>query len=130
MKSLNTIENKVDYLIVIISYIFLFITIKQIIPIYIYALFALLISLYFFPLRLIINLNKKKSKVNLVITGLIFSILLTFSILNLYIPNDNFIKYTIYAMGLLNFAFMIYYYLKHNQFLLLNFLFIFFSSVF
>ena len=130
MKSLNTIENKVDYLIVIISYLFLFITTKQIIPIYVYAFFALLISLYFFPLRLIINLKKKISKLNLVITGLIFSILLTFSILNLYIPNDSFIKYTIYGTGLLNIAFMIYYYLKHNQFLLLNFLFIFFSSVF
>lgn len=132
MKSINKIENKIDYLLTVISYVFLFITTKEILPLYIYSLFALAISLYFFPARLIMNLKEnisKENKINLIVTGLIFSLLLIFSILNLYIPNDTFFKYTIYTLSFINFGFIIFYYMKHNQFLLLNFIFGFVASL-
>lgn len=132
MNKVNKIETKTDYILVITNAILLFIATKNAFPTYLYAFFAIIISFYFFPIRLIINLKKdvtQENKINLIATGLIFSVLLIFSILNLYIPNSLSFKYIIYTISFLNFGLIIYYYMKFNQFLLLNFIFGFITSL-
>lgn len=120
-------STKKDYIIIIAAIILFFVASKNAIPIYLYALFALATSFYFFPVRLIIN-NKKTNKYErsiLLITGIVFSTVLTFSVLNLYIPESSFFRYTVIFLGFINLSIIVYNYLKHNNLLVLNFIFLF-----
>ncbi len=130
MKSLNTIENRIDYLAGIISCILLFVASKNIIPTFIYSFLALAIAFYFFPLRLLINKNFVSSeRLFIIITGIIFSSLLVFSILYLYVNESLFFRNIIIFFSLSNFILMIFFYQKFNKFLFLNFIFTFLSSI-
>lgn len=126
MKTLySKLETQKDYIIVVTAIILFFIASKNVVPIYLYALFALIASFYFFPVKLIVNRNEtsKYERTILLITGIVFSTVLTFSILNLYVPESSFFRYTVMALGFINFFVIVYHYLKHNNLLVLNFIF-------
>ncbi|WP_425657377.1 hypothetical protein [Tenacibaculum ascidiaceicola] len=130
--NLAHIETKRDYLFASAAPALLFITIKGVIPIFIYVFLILIVAFYFFPFRLIGKTIKNMSyfdKVILIITGVVFSTILSFSILNLYIPDSSFFSNTILALSFVNFLIMVYYYLKFNKFLLVNFIFCFVISM-
>lgn len=130
MSNVNKIETKLDYAITSAAIILLLLVSKNVFPVYVYTFIAIIISLYFFPIRYLLYLYKKyiQKKVTLIFTGLLFTILLVLSILDLYLPKNIFVKYTISAVGVLNLIFMLYYYVRFNKFLLLNFLFVFIAT--
>lgn len=126
------LETRKDYAVASVILVLLFIASKKVIPIYVYALFALGVAFYFFPIRLIIDgkkIHNKYEKSILFITGIIFSTILIFSILSLYVPQSPFFRYTVMVFGFLNLCTMAYYYLKYNSFLFLNFIFLFITSL-
>ncbi|KAB1157329.1 hypothetical protein F7018_10390 [Tenacibaculum aiptasiae] len=132
MKSLNTIECKIDYLIAIISCTLLFIVIKKLIPICLYGLFTLITAFYFFPMRLLINQKKNfisGERFFLIASGVIFSSILVLSILYLYVNDNSFFRNAIIVFSFTNITLMMYFYLKFNKLLLLNFIFTFTSSI-
>lgn len=128
----TALETRKDYAVASVILVLLFIASKKVIPIYVYTLFALGVAFYFFPIRLIIggkNIYNKYEKSILFITGIIFSTILIFSILSLYVPQSPFFRYTVMVFGFLNLCTMAYYYLKYNSFLFLNFIFLFITSL-
>ncbi|WGH75077.1 hypothetical protein P8625_13495 [Tenacibaculum tangerinum] len=126
MEKLTSIETKRDYLFAIIACALLFITTKEAIPVFVYSFFALLFAFYFLPIRLAFNLKKDiptNEMVILIINSVLFSTVLAFSILQLYIPESSFVKIAILVIGIINFFIIVYGYFKFNRLLFLNFIF-------
>lgn len=129
MNALTENKNKlslIDYFVTSLVIILLFITKKGVIPVYIYGLFITLIAFYFFPIKLLVESKQKTTKrlrTLTVVNGVIFSLILVFSLLRAYVPDGVFAKNFSVFLGFTNFGIIFFWYIKHNQFLLLNFIF-------
>lgn len=103
------------YLVPIAVSILYFITVKQVVPNIIYLILVVLISLYYFPIKLILFFNHSKEstvrdKMQVLLSNLLFSIILSLSILNIYLVGSEGLSNIIGIFAILNFLAIIYFY--------------------
>lgn len=126
-------QEKYEYILPIICSIIYFLAIKNIIPNLFYAVFAILVSLYFFPLKLILKNNSTedydKNNLMRIISFIIISIISALSIIIL-INNNLDLRYIFKVLSIINVFLLIYFYIKkyNKSTLLTHFGFIIFTS--
>ena len=132
MNHIAQIETQKDYITSIIICLLFFLASKNAIPIFVYTIPTLIGAFYFFPLRLLMSQNKNFTGIRRVLfitNSITFSSLLVFSILQLYINESAFFRSLVVFLSFCNIALMMFFYLKFNKFLLLNFIFSFLLSM-
>lgn len=132
-KTLNTINimKKNEYFLPITGSILFFLLSKEVVPTILYAFIAVLLSLYFFPVRLLYLKYEEtiRDKWLFAITSLLFSKILAVSVAMAYVDNSVFYRNFFIVLTILNFCFAVYLYLKNNKLPVLSFLFIFFTGI-
>ena len=124
---------KFEYSVILITCLLLFLVSVNVIPVFIYAIIALILSLYFLPFRFI-NFKYEKTKPDQIIFSIgsiVISLSLIFSIALVYINDSPFFSSVFTVLTLLNFGLVVYSYLKGNdrKHLILHLLFIFFTTI-
>lgn len=111
--------------------ILFFLLSKEVVPTILYAFIAVLLSLYFFPVRLLYLKYEEtiRDKWLFAITSLLFSKILAVSVAMAYVDNSVFYRNFFIVLTILNFCFAVYLYLKNNKLPVLSFLFIFFTGI-
>jgi len=110
---------KKDYLLILVLSVLCFFTIKQIIPNAIYLILAILLGIYFFPLKLIINsdfINKtESSKILFIALNMLASIIIVLSSLLFYVDANSIFSVIVSYSGIAVFLLLIYSYLKNKN---------------
>lgn len=129
----NIIQKKHEFILPLIGSIIYFIAIKQIIPHLFYAVFAIFLSLYYFPLKLILNNNDfeyyGRNNLMRIISYILISILSALSIIILI--NNNLELINIFKiLAIINFLLLIYFSFKNydRSIILLHFGLMIFTS--
>ena len=124
-------KKKLEFLVPVAVSVLYFFTVKEIIPPLVYLFLAVLIGVYYFPIKLIVFINNSKeaparSKIQVMASSLIFSIILFLSIINLYLEESNSLKSIIGLFTIINFMGLIYYYVieKNTHNFILHFCFL------
>jgi len=122
---------KNEYFLPITGSILFFLLSKEVVPTILYAFIAVLLSLYFFPVRLLYLKYEEtiRDKWLFAITSLLFSKILAVSVAMAYVDNSVFYRNFFIVLTILNFCFAVYLYLKNNKLPVLSFLFIFFTGI-
>ena len=109
---------KRDYLLLPILSVLYFLTLKNALPSYIYLISALLVSFYFFPIKLFIGSTLMKSsntkKIIVLLSYFVISNIIALTILTTYDPDLGFIRTTILIYSLLNLAFLFYFHMTES----------------
>ena len=111
---------KVDFLIPIVTILLLFFTVKEGVPIYVYLLIVAPVAFYYFPIKIFIfnKLNGNSSlKDKIIVAGsnFLFSMIYSFTVLHLYIENNEIVNAIIATLGGISFLGMIYYFLTEKK---------------
>lgn len=110
---------KRDYILVLLQSLVHFLTIKNIIPTVVYLVIAVLVSIYFFPIKLLLEnkflgvLNKKKAV--LALSYFVISNIITLTALTVYLDSKGFLYTALLIYSLINFAFLLYFHFKENM---------------
>lgn len=114
----KTLLNK-DYILVLLMSLMCFLTIKNVFPGFGYLVIAVLVSIYFFPVKLYLGnelLNaSKKNRVALILSYFVISNIITLTALTLYLDGKGFIHTVTLIYGIINFAFLLYFHFKENM---------------
>lgn len=109
--------NKLGFVVPIAVSFLYFFTIKQLVPIAIYVIIVAPLSFYYFPLKLIIKDNPRASasvndKFQIVILNLLFSCILSLSIVHLYLVENRYLTNIIGIMSILSILITIYFFIR------------------
>lgn len=109
---------KKDYILLLLLSVLHFLSVKNVIPNFTYLLIALIMSFYFFPIKLFLDkslftkpLKKKTIKV---FSYFIIGNIIVFSALLLYIDGPGFFKNALFIYGMLNLILLFYFYFTEN----------------
>ncbi len=95
-----------------------FLTIKNVIPYYVNLIIAVLVSLYFFPLKLFIGNDfekfSNKKKILIALSYYIVSTVIALTAIVFYADDMEFLNTAIFIYGLINLAFLFYFYFTEN----------------
>ncbi|WP_299397354.1 hypothetical protein [uncultured Gelidibacter sp.] len=113
----NTILKK-DYIAILIISVLYFLMIKNVVPATVYLIIAIIVSLYFFPLKLFlkdstVSVSKKKTFIGALsyyVTGNIIAL----SALVSFQDGPGFINTAITIYSLINFGLLVYFYMTEN----------------
>lgn len=110
---------KKDYILILILVILRFLSSKNVIPNFSYLMIALIVSIYFFPVKLFLDkslFNETKSKkIAKMLSYFIIGNIIIFSALLFYIDDRNdFIATTFLVYGLLNTILFFYFFFTEN----------------
>jgi hypothetical protein len=111
---------RLGYLVPVSVSILYFLTVKQVVPDIIYMIIGVLTALYYFPVKLLLfNNNFKEStvrtKVNVLSSNLLFSIILSFSILSIYLEDSENLSNFVGVFAIINFIALVYYYVTEKN---------------
>jgi hypothetical protein len=122
---------RLGYLVPVSVSILYFLTVKQVVPDIIYMIIGVLTALYYFPVKLLLfNNNFKEStvrtKVNVLSSNLLFSIILSFSILSIYLEDSENLSNFVGVFAIINFIALVYYYVteKNSHYFIMHFCFL------
>lgn len=109
---------KKDYIAILLISVLYFLMMKNALPATVYLIIAIIVSLYFFPLKFFlkvstVRVSKKKTFIGALsyyITGNIIAL----SALVSFQDGPGFINTTIIIYGIINFALLIYFYMTEN----------------
>ena len=110
---------KKDYLLVILCSVIYFLTVKGVIPAFTYLALAILISIYFFPVKLFIGndflsaSNKKKAAKAL--SYFVVSNIIILNAVIIYVDGKEFLHITLSIYSIINLAFLFYFHFKENM---------------
>lgn len=109
---------KKDYILLLLLSVMYFLTVKEALSASIYIVFALLVSLYFFPIKLLlgtvpVTISNKK-KVIILFSYFIISGIIALTVLTRYEADFGLFRTTIAVYGLINFGFLIYFFVSEN----------------
>ena len=117
MKNLKI--DRYEFLLPIIASIIYFFTVKHVIPRIPYVIFASLISIYFFPMKLFFNKvlsdNLLKNRLTELTSILIFSMIAAFSIVLLFEKANANLKILFEILSIINVLFVLYYSIIDNK---------------
>lgn len=114
------ISRRVDYILPIAVSMLYFLTFKQAVPTYVFLIIVIPISLYYFPVKLLL-FNKSsggsdaKSKIFMAVSNLLFSIILSLSIVHLYLQDSVKLETIIAIFALVDFIASIYYFVTEKN---------------
>ena len=124
-----------NYFIPIVFSILYFLTVKQVIPNVVYLILGVLAGLYYFPIRMALLLRKSldsniRSRVAVFTSNFLFAILLSLSVLNLYLEDGKVLSNIIGIFAIVNFLAMVYYLTieKNSYSFIIHFCFLIFIS--
>lgn len=107
-----------DYILVLLVSVTYFLTIQNVIPSYVNLIIAVLVSLYFFPIKLFIGNDfvkfPNKKKILVALSYYIVSNVITLTALVAYMDDLAFLHTTIFIYGLINLVFLFYFYFTEN----------------
>ncbi|MDR1056269.1 MAG: hypothetical protein LBL90_10740 [Prevotellaceae bacterium] len=94
--------NKTDWIIPFATYVIYFFTVESVIPSAVYIVLACLFSLYYFPFRLLTNINEFENNRFFYILSCFFcSAILTLSALDVIVSLTGFFRTTVGVIGVL-----------------------------
>ncbi len=104
---------KRDYILLPILSVLYFLTIKNAIPNYIYLISALLVSFYFFPIKLFLGSSLMKfsntKKIIVLLSYFVISNIVAMTVLTAYNSDLEFIRTAIFIYSFLNLVFLFYF---------------------
>jgi hypothetical protein len=131
---MKTFLNKYNFLLPLISSILYGLALFNLFPNFLYSFVIIIFSLYFFPVKDLMNrdnINTKEMKIKVIpiFANFCLSVLLALSIPYLYLNNLN-LKQIISILGIINVILLMYFYVKdeNNKRSLIHLCFIFFTS--
>lgn len=109
---------KRDYILVLIISILYFLTVKNVIPSYVNLIIGVLVSLYFFPLKLFIGKDfvtfPNRKRILIALSYYIVSNIIALTGAVAYMDDWRFLHNAILIYGLINLAFLFYFYFTEN----------------
>lgn len=109
---------KRDYLILPILSVMYFLTVKEVLPTTTYLISALLVSFYFFPIKLFLGIELMKSsnkrKIIVLLSYFVISNIVALTILAIYSVDFGFIRIAILIYSFLNIAFLFYFHFTES----------------
>ncbi|MCL8008412.1 hypothetical protein M8845_13365 [Gelidibacter japonicus] len=108
-----------DYILVLLMSVMHFLTIKNIIATFVYLVVAVVVSIYFFPVRLFLGNDflseSNKKKVVLALSYFVISNIITLTALIMYADGKGFLHTTLLIYHIINMAFIFYFHFKENM---------------
>lgn len=109
---------KKDYILLLILSVMYFLTVKDALPATIYLVFALLVSLYFFPIKLFLGSahieSSQKRKIIVLLSYFVISNIIALTVLATYQTDFGFIRIAILIYTILNIAFLFYFHMTES----------------
>jgi hypothetical protein len=109
---------KIEPIIAIVLSLIGFLTIKEVLPLYLYFIIATLVGFYFFPVKLFITREKRhkgyKTPLGFMLTYNSISFLILFSIVVLYLPDSELFRNTFIVIAIINLG-QFFFYIKDNK---------------
>ena len=109
---------KRDYLILPILSVMYFLTVKEVLPTTTYLISALLVSFYFFPIKLFLGSElmkfSNKRKIIVLLSYFVISNIVALTILAIYSVDFGFIRIAILIYSFLNIAFLFYFHFTES----------------
>jgi hypothetical protein len=106
-------KNIISWVLIIFVFVLYFLTVKNIISSIIFLILTLIISFYFFPIKIILNKENENKLIN-GLSNFFTSISITFLIFNYYVLENIIFNYLGLILLLINFYF-IYMYMKISK---------------
>lgn len=110
---------KKDYVLIIGVAVMYFLMTKNVILPFVHLIFAAVVSLYFFPLKLFIaptfKITTIRNKIIAELSYFVISNIILLTALSSFLDPEGSIHTVIYIYGLINLAFVIYFYLTKNM---------------
>lgn len=108
-----------DYTLVLLISILYFLTIKEVVPEFAYLVIAVMISIYFFPIKLLLGNDisdaSNKKKVTLAVSYFVISNIIALTALTAYFDRKGLILTAIHIYSFINFAFLLHFHFKENM---------------
>ncbi|TDU34211.1 hypothetical protein BXY82_2874 [Gelidibacter sediminis] len=109
-----------DYILVLLVSVMYFLAIKDVIAAFVYLVVAVVVSIYFFPARLLFLENDflrepNKKKVALALSYFVISNIITLTALIIYADGKGFLHTTFLIYSIINLAFLLYFHFQENM---------------
>lgn len=108
-----------DYIFVLLMSVMYFLTIKNVFPTFVYLVIAVLVSIYFFPVKLFLGNEflsaPNKKKVALALSYYVISNIITLTALIIYVDGKGFLHTTLLIYHIINLAFLLYFHFTENM---------------
>lgn len=109
---------KKDYILLLLLSVLYFLTIKGFVPAIIYLILALLVSFYFFPVKLFLGSNLEKystnKKIIVLLSYFVIGNIIALTTLVASQADLKFVRTAIFIYGFVNIAFLIYFHLTES----------------
>ncbi|HUH27995.1 hypothetical protein [Gelidibacter sp.] len=110
---------KKDYILVLLQSVMHFLTIKNVIPAVVFLVIAVLVSIYFFPVKLFLRneflSESNKKKVVLALSYFVISNIIILTALTVYLDSKGFLHTALLIYSIINLAFLLYFHFKENM---------------
>lgn len=108
-----------DYILVLLMSLICFLTIKSVFPGFVYLVIAVLVGIYFFPVKLymgneLLNASNRK-RVALILSYFVISNIIILTALTVYLDGEGFIHNTILIYSIINLVFLLYFHFMENM---------------